>query len=264
MKMVVCVKQVPSTNKVLMDPVTNTIIRDGRQSVTNPFDTHAIEEAIRIKSRLGGHITAVSMGIPATERLLLDAVSRGVDDALLLSDPQFAGADTLATAYTLSLGIRQLGDVDLVLCGKMAVDGDTGQIGPELAEFLHIPHVTDVTRILEISEREVRCIKSTDRGQQTLCIQLPALVTVVREMNMPRMPSIDGVLASMDKKVRRLDAKALSAEEKRIGLRGSPTQVVRTFVPERQQEAITIEGNESLQANILQKVIREVMNSDGS
>lgn len=264
MKIAVCVKQVPSTNRVLMDPVTNTIIRDGRQSVTNPFDTHAIEEAIRIKDRLGGSITAVSMGIPATERLLRDAVSRGVDDALLLSDPLFAGADTLATAYTLSLGIRQLGSVDLVLCGKMAVDGDTGQIGPELAEFLHIPHVTEVVRILECTDREIRCLKKTDRGQQTLCLKLPALVTVVREINMPRMPSIDGVLASMDKPVKQLDAAALRADTRRIGLQGSPTQVLRTFVPEKQREAITLEGDERLQANLLHQVIREVMSHDRS
>ena len=262
MKIVVCIKQVPSTNRVHMDPVTNTIIRDGRQSVTNPFDTHAIEEAVRLKERMGGHVTAVSMGIPATEKLLRDAVSRGVDDAVLLSDPQFAGADTLATAYTLFRGIQSLGGVDVVICGKMAVDGDTAQIGPELAEFMGIPHVTEVKRILEVTKKSITCEKITDRGHQVLRIKLPALVTVVREINMPRMPSIEGVLNSQQHPVCCLDAAALSADSACIGLTGSPTQVVRTFVPQRQVEAVTIEGDEGLQAKIIHQVIREVVGND--
>ena len=147
MKIIVCIKQVPSTNEVKLDPETKTIIRDGRQSVINPFDTYAMEEAVRLKEKLGGTVCALSMGIPAVERLLREAMSRGVDSALLLSDRAFAGADTLATAYTLSLGVRHLGDFDLILCGRMAIDGDTAQIGPELAEDLGIPQVTNVTAI---------------------------------------------------------------------------------------------------------------------
>lgn len=149
MKIAVCIKQVPSTNEVRLDPVTNTIIRDGRQSVTNPFDTYAVEAAVQIKEQLGGEVTVLSMGIPSTERLLRDACSRGADKGVLLSDRAFAGADTLATSYALSLWCRTAG-LDLILCGKMAVDGDTAQIGPELAEHLGIPHITDVCEILEI------------------------------------------------------------------------------------------------------------------
>ena len=130
MKIIVCIKQVPSTNQVKLDPETKTIIRDGRQSVINPFDTYAIEEAVRLKEKLGGKVTALSMGIPATQRILREAMSQGVDEALLLSDRAFAGADTLATAYTLALGARHIGDFDLIVCGRMATDGDTAQIGP--------------------------------------------------------------------------------------------------------------------------------------
>ena len=166
MKIIVCIKQVPSTNEVKLDPETKTIIRDGRQSVINPFDTYAMEEAVRLKEKLGGTVCALSMGIPAVERLLREAMSRGVDSALPLSDRAFAGADTLATAYTLSLGVRHLGDFDLILCGRMAIDGDTAQIGPELAEDLGIPQVTNVTAILEAREGELLCAKATDQGTQ--------------------------------------------------------------------------------------------------
>ena len=145
MRYVVCIKQVPSTNEVRLDPVTNTILRDGRQSVVNPFDAHAVEEGVRLKERFGGEVLAISMGIPAVEELLRDAVARGADRAVLLSDRAFAGADTLATSYTLAAGIRRAGTFDLILCGKMAVDGDTAQIGPELAEQLGIPHLTEVS-----------------------------------------------------------------------------------------------------------------------
>ena len=194
MKIVVCIKQVPSTNQVRLHPETNTLIRDSRESVTNPFDTYAIEQAIQLKERLGGEVVVLSMGIPATERLLRDALSRGADRGVLLTDAHFAGADTLATSYTLSLGIRKLAPVDLILCGKMAVDGDTAQIGPELAEQLGIPHVTEVAQIQDITDEMVVCDKTTDFGTQTLRSKLPALLTVVKDINLPRMPSIEGVL----------------------------------------------------------------------
>ena len=243
MKIVVCIKQVPSTNEVHMNPVTNTIIRDGKQSVTNPFDTYALEQAVQIKEQLGGEVIALSMGIPATERLLRDATSRGADRSLLLSDRSFAGADTLATSYTLSLGIKELGGADLILCGKMAVDGDTAQIGPELAEQLGLPHVTDVLGIDAIDEREVLCRKATDNGWMALKVKLPALLTVVKDLNMPRMSSLPGILYSLDSPFEMKSAADLAADPARIGLNGSPTQVVRTYVPQRIREAIVLEGD---------------------
>lgn len=228
MKIIVCIKQVPSTNQVKLDPETKTIIRDGRQSVINPFDTYAIEEAVRLKEKLGGKVTALSMGIPATQRILREAMSQGVDEALLLSDRAFAGADTLATAYTLALGAHHIGDFDLIVCGRMATDGDTAQIGPELAEDLGVPHVTNVSEILEASDTELLCRKVTDYGTQVVRMKLPGVITVAKDINMPRMASIRGVRESLEAPFTMLGAADTGADPARIGLKGSPTQVVRT------------------------------------
>jgi electron transfer flavoprotein beta subunit len=259
MKIIVCIKQVPSTNEVHLDPETNTIIRDGRQSVTNPFDTYAIEQAVQIKEKLGGEVIGLSMGIPATERLLRDAQSRGVDRTLLLSDRSFAGADTLATAYTLSLGVKEQDEFDLILCGKMAVDGDTAQIGPELAENLGIPHVTDVSELIEVTKDKIICKKTTDTGHHIIEVKLPALLTVVKDINMPRLPSITGVLFGINAPFEMKNAKELNADVKRIGLSGSPTQVVKTYTPERTSEAVVIEGDAVVQANKIIEIIKEVI-----
>ncbi len=259
MKIAVCIKQVPSTNEVNMDPVTNTIIRDSRQSVTNPFDTYALEQAVQLKEKLGGEVVAISMGIPGTERLLRDAESRGADKAILLTDREFAGADTLATSYTLALGIRQLGDVDLILCGKMAVDGDTAQIGPELAEQLGIPHATDVCEIIEAGPKQILCRKNTDWGTMVWRIQLPALLTVSKDINLPRLPSIPGVLFGLTAPFEIKDAITLEADPGCIGLTGSPTQVVSTYVMQRRSEAQSIEGEPASQAEKIKKLIKELL-----
>jgi electron transfer flavoprotein beta subunit len=259
MRTIVCIKQVPSTNEVKLDPETNTIMRDGRQSVTNPFDTYAIEQAVQIKEVLGGEVIGLSMGIPATERLLRDAASRGVDRALLLSDRSFAGADTLATSYTLALGVRDIGDFDLILCGKMAVDGDTAQIGPELAENLGIPHITDVSELVEISDKKIICKKITDKGHQLMEVELPALLTVLKDINMPRLPSIPGIEFGLRAPFEMKNAEDLNADASRIGLSGSPTQVVKTYVPERTREAVTIEGEVEIQAVKIMEIIGEVI-----
>lgn len=218
-----------------MDPKTNTIIRDGRQSVANPFDTAALEVALALKDELGGRVSVLSMGIPDTCRLLRDAIARGADDALLLSDRAFAGADTLATSYALSMGLDELGDADLVLCGKMAVDGDTAQIGPELGGILGVPCVTGVSEV-----------------------PLPAVLTVTKDIATLRMPSIAGVRAAAGAEVRVLDAATLGADPVCCGLAGSPTQVVRSFVPERSHEAATIAGTSAEQAAALLEVFEEV------
>lgn len=257
MKIAVCIKQVPSTNEVRLDPVTNTIIRDGRQSVTNPFDTYAVEAAVQIKEQLGGEVTVLSMGIPSTERLLRDACSRGADKGVLLSDRAFAGADTLATSYALSLWCRTAG-LDLILCGKMAVDGDTAQIGPELAEHLGIPHITDVCEIMEIDEQKVKVRKQTARGFEFLRTPLPALLTVVKDINLPRMASIPGVKAGMEADICIYTAADLGADPDRCGLSGSPTQVVRTFTPQRSAEAVEITGATGDKAAKILEMLREV------
>ena len=257
MKIAVCIKQVPSTNEVRLDPVTNTIIRDGRQSVTNPFDTYAIEEAVLIKEQLGGDVTVLIMGIPAAEHLLRDACSRGADRGVLLSDRAFAGADTLATSYALSLWCKNA-DLDLILCGKMAVDGDTAQIGPELAEHLGIPHITDVCEILQINAHAVTVKKVTATGFAHIRTPLPALLTVVKDINLPRMASIPGVRAGQAAEIKVYTAADLQADLSRCGLSGSPTQVIRTFTPKRETEAAELCGEAADKANAILTLFREV------
>lgn len=241
-----------------MDPKTNTIIRDGRQSVANPFDTAALEVALALKDELGGRASVLSMGIPDTCRLLRDAIARGADDALLLSDRAFAGADTLATSYALSMGLDELGDADLVLCGKMAVDGDTAQIGPELGGILGVPCVTGVSEVLEASDHRVVVRHDTDEGTEVVELPLPAVLTVTKDIATLRMPSIAGVRAAAGVEVRVLDAATLGADSACCGLAGSPTQVVRSFVPERSHEAATIAGTPAEQAAALLEVFEEV------
>lgn len=255
MKIIVCVKQVPASNEVRLDPKTNTIIRDGAQAVINPFDAHALEAALQLKERFGGEVTVLSMGIPDTERMLRECLSRGADRALLLTDRAFAGADTLATSYALQKGVEKAGDFDLILCGRMAVDGDTAQIGPELAARLGVPHVTDVER-LEAAEGELTVRRQLGGSVQTLRVPLPAVLTVMRELNVPRLPSIAGVLRAAEAKVERFDAAAVAADAALCGLKGSPTQVVQTFLPQRTRTVREITGTTAQQCAALEQIIR--------
>ena len=262
----VCVKAVPGSTEVKMDPETNTIVRDGGQAVINPFDASALECALAIKDELAGcgktvRVTAVSMGIPATEALLRDCIARGADDALLLTDRAFAGADTLATTYALSRGIDWLeahaGRFDLVICGKMAVDGDTAQIGPELAGHYGIPCVTDGGAIgfADDAPRALRLVHAGDAGEETVAVDLPCVLTVSKDIAQLRMPSIAGIRAAATAVVRVLDAGDVEADPARCGLAGSPTQVVRSFVPERDHESVEIAGAATEQAAELAKII---------
>lgn len=276
MHIVVCVKAVPSSTEVKMDPVTHTIVRDGRESVVNPFDAAALEVALAIKDERaatgeGCRVSVLSMGIPATEALLRDGIARGASDALLLSDRAFAGADTLATSYALSCGIRELGSAsmndaaasgasehgeatpgpslpDLILCGKMAVDGDTAQIGPELAGLFDMPCVTDVRELVAIERGRVTVRHATDAGIEFVEVPLPAVLTVAKDIAQPRMPSIAGVRAAAGAPVAVLSAARVQADPARSGLAGSPTQVVRSFVPERSDTCEVLEGSVPQQA----------------
>ena len=232
MRTIVCVKQVPASNEVRLDEKTNTIIRDGGEAVINPFDSHALEAALALKDQFGGTVAVLSMGIPAAAEMLRDCVARGADEALLLTDRAFAGADTLATSYALSCGVKQLGEFDLLLCGKMAVDGDTAQIGPELAQRLGVPHVSDVSA-LECDGAAVTVWRELGGCVQKLRVPLPAVLTVTRELNVPRLPSIAGVLRARKAEVRLCNAAQAGADEGQCGLKGSPTQVVATFLPQR-------------------------------
>ena len=258
MKYTVCIKQVPSTNEVRLDPETHAIIRDGRQSVINPFDLYAVELARQLKEKTGGTVTALSMGIPATERLLRECISRGADDAVLISDRAFAGSDTLATSYALSIGIKKAGMPDLIICGKMAVDGDTAQIGPELAATLGIHHVTDVKAVLEITDEKIVVEKACDGGTLTEEVHFPAVITVLKDIVQPGLPSIKGVKKSLSAPFTVLNAKDACADTMRTGFAGSPTTVVRTFTPEGKTEAIEIPGDIKDKAAFIFNAVKEV------
>lgn len=257
MKIAVCIKQVPATTEVKINPETNTLIREGIPNEINPFDLYAIEEALRVKERLGGGtVVAISMGPPQAMEALREAIAMGVDEAVLLSDRAFAGADTLATAYTLAKAIEKIGGVSLVLCGKQAVDGDTAQVGPEIAENLGWPHVTYIRKINEIGPAEIVVERMTDDGYERLAVSLPALLTVVKEINVPRLPGIKGQLRAKKAEIPVWTAADLEVDPGRIGLVGSPTQVRKIFYPQHETTAEMIEGSPAEQAAALLEKLR--------
>jgi len=242
MHIIVCIKQVPETIDVQIDTKTNTLIREGVPSIVNPFDMYAIEEGLRIKEKMGGTVTAISMGPPQAKEVLKEAISMGADNAILLSDRKFAGADTLATSYTLGAAIKKMGKFDLTICGKQAIDGDTAQVGPGLAEVLNIPHVSYVRKIEEINSRYMRVERMTESGHEIIETALPALITVVKEINEPRLPSFRGKLRAKNMEIPVWNAEDLGLDENRIGLLGSPTQVIRIFRPQRVKKGIVLDG----------------------
>lgn len=257
MKITVCVKQVPLSSKVAMDMDTKTIRREGTELILNPFDEFAVEEAVRIKETFGAKLTSISMGIPTAIEMLKETISLGFDDAYLLSDRAFAGADTLATATALAAGIKAAGFPDLIICGKMAIDGDTAQVGPMLADILSIPHVTDISHISGITSQEIQCIKMTDDGYVNISVKLPALITVTKEINVPRIPSITGIIKSVSYPITTLNAKSIDVDTKTIGLSGSPTQVVSTALPDQTKNSIWLKGTmDSMVLTVLEKVIK--------
>ncbi len=255
----VCIKQVPGVPEVKIDPKTNTLIREGIPSITNPLDKHAVELALSIKEEHGGEVIALSMGPPQAEEVLREALAMGVDKAFLLTDRLFAGADTLATSYTLSLAIKKIlkdsknKDKYLVICGSHAVDGDTAQVGPELAEELGIPQITYVQKFTLKGDKVV--VQRVFRKEEVVIIEsdIPSLISVLKEINVPRYPTMSGVMNAYDKKkIPHFDAKSLNADENKIGLRGSMTEVWKIFVPERKGEQIILEGTpEEIAQNLL-------------
>ena len=192
MNFIVCIKQVPGTTDIKIDPETNTLVREGVPGVINPFDTYALEEGVRLKERCGGRVTAISMGPPQAEEALRETISLGMDEAILISDRAFAGSDTWATSYVLSRAISRIADYDLIICGRQTLDGDTGQVGPGLSEMLRIPFVSYVSRVEEIREGYMKVQRMVEEGYETIETSLPAVITVVKEINVPRLPSLRG------------------------------------------------------------------------
>jgi electron transfer flavoprotein beta subunit len=231
-KIVVCVKQVPDTTEVKINPETNTLIREGVASILNPFDMYAVEEAIRLKEKLGGTVIVISMGPPQVAEQLKETIGMGVDEAILISDRAFAGSDTLATSYALAKAIEKIGGVNLIICGKQAIDGDTAQVGPEVAEKLGLPHLTYVKKINEISETGFTAERMNEDGFERVQLPLPALITVVKEINEPRLPSLKGMMRAKKAEVPIWKAADIDADPAKCGLNGSPTWVKRIFIPE--------------------------------
>jgi len=235
---VVCIKQVPDTTQVQIDPVTNTLVRDGIPFITNPYDTHALEEALRLKDRFGCMVTAISMGPPNAVATLQKALSLGADRVVLLSDRCFGGADTLATSNVLSEAIRKLDaedEVGLVLCGKQTIDGDTAQVGPGIATRLRYAQLTLVDHIIELDfgARRVKVSRKLEGRHEIVEAPLPVMLTVVRELNRPRYPTVPMRLVAASSHVEVWNNGVLKLDEQSIGLKGSPTWVSRIFSPER-------------------------------
>ena len=243
MKIVVCIKQVPDAKDVRLDPVTNTLAREGVQSIMNPYDQHAVEEAVSIKEQLGGEVTVLSMGPPQAEEVLKQAISCGADNAVLVSDRAFAGADTWATSYTLAKAVQKIGDFDLILCGKQAIDGDTAQVGPGLAIQLDIPFVTCIQKIREATDTGLVMERMMDDGYDVLSAEYPILLTVVKDINDPRVPSLKGKMKAKKAEIQVLSAADVGADPAKIGLAGSPTQVVDVFPPPPRGERALLTGS---------------------
>jgi electron transfer flavoprotein alpha/beta subunit len=242
MNIIVCVKQVPDAKDVRLDPKTNTLAREGVNSIMNPYDQHAVEEAIRIKESLGGAVTVMTMGPPQAEAVLRQAISCGADHGVLVSDRAFAGADTWATSYTLAKAITTLGAFDLVLCGKQAIDGDTAQVGPGLGMRLGIPFVTCVQKVRCADTTGLVVERMMDDGYDVIKIEYPALLTVVKDVNEPRVPSLKGTMKAKKAVIRTMNAADINADLALIGLPGSPTQVVKVFPPEPRGERCLLTG----------------------
>lgn len=242
MNILVCLKQVPGTTKVEINPETNTLIRQGIENIINPFDTYALEEGVRLKERFEGKVTAITMGPPQAEDILREAISLGADEAVLIGDRAFAGSDTLATSYTLSRAIQKIGEYDLIICGRQTIDGDTAQVGPEMAEMLDIPFISYVSEVEEIVNGVMRVRRMIDEGHEEIETALPALITVAKEINVPRLPSLRGRTRARSAVITNWDAGELNVDEERVGLNGSPTRVVKIFFPQREKSGEILQG----------------------
>jgi len=257
MNIVVCLKQVPGTTEVKIDPVTNSLIRQGIPNIINPFDTYALEEGVRIKEKSGGKVTVLTMGPPQADAALREAISLGADDTILLSDRAFATADTWATANTLAGAIKKIGQYDVIICGRQTVDGDTGQVGPEMAEMLGVPFLAYVSKIEEIKDKYIRVTRAIEEGHEVLETTLPAVITVAKEINTPRLPSLRGIMKSKNHKITTWTNTDLALDPKSVGLAGSSTQVIKVFFPKRVNKAEILTGDISKQVDTLIEKLRE-------
>jgi len=265
--MVVAVKQVPDTNQVKIDPETGTLIREGVPFIVNPFDTHALEAGLQLKDRFGGQVIAISMGPPNTVMTLRKCLALGADQAILVSDRMFGGADTLATSYVLTEAIRRIerenGRIDLVICGKQTIDGDTAQVGPGLATRLGFAQLTLVDQIVDFSPegRTITVRRKLEGRKEVVQTQLPALLTMVREGNKPRYPTVPARLGAEEAEIQVWNNDLLKLAPELIGLRGSATNVKRIFAPERKMGEVLGDGEKDPQGAV-QLLVQKLVERD--
>ncbi len=252
MKIVVCMKQVPASSKVDIDPETGAMKRMSGDTRTNPYDLFALETALNIKEQVGGSVTVLTMGPPQAEEMIRDAYAMGADDAVILSDKKFAGADVLATSYALSQGIQVIGDVDLIICGRQTTDGDTAQVGPSIAEHLSLPHAAWVAEITEVTDSHIRVRQDLVTVSQVSELSYPCLLTIDKDTCVPRLPSYILQKATKDRPIKILSFDDMPDQDlSRYGLVGSPTSVDRMFAPPESEGQIYLEGNPSEKAHAL-------------
>ncbi len=247
MEIIVCIKQVPDSASVKIDPETNTLMRQGVPAIVNPFDMHALEAALQLKEIHGGTITVVTMGPPQATEALRECVALGADKGVLVSDRAFGGSDTLATSYTLASAVRKLGKYDLIICGMQAIDGDTAQVGPSMAEQLEIAQLTFVSKV-EINGDTVTVQREQDECYEVVEAKLPLLMTVVRSINDPRFPNVKGIMKAKKAKFDEFGLADLDVDETRLGLKGSPTKVSKIFSPPKRSDTVVIKKDTAKEA----------------
>jgi electron transfer flavoprotein beta subunit len=255
---IVCIKQVPNTTEIKIDPTTNTLVREGVDSILNPFDGYAIEEAVRLKEIHGGTITAISMGPPQSESTLREAVALGVDEIILLSDRRFAGADTWATSLTLAAAIKKLGSYTLILTGQQAIDGDTAQVGPGIAAHLNIPQTCFVRKIESLENCKIVLQRLMEDGYDRVQMNLPGVISVVKEINSPRLPSLRGKRNAKTVELKVWNCDDLGLDDKDTGLNGSPTQVMSIFSPHHEKQVEKFEGDPEAAVELVVKRLHEM------
>jgi len=231
LKIIVPIKQVPETSNVKMDMNTGTMVREGVEPIVNPLDLYAIEEAVNLKEKHGGEVIAISMGPQKAGFAIKEAISMGCDDGILLTNKAFAGSDTWSTSYVLSQAIRKIDHFDVIICGERATDGDTGQVGPGIAAWLDIPFLTYISCIRDVGENNITVERMIENGYETLDIEIPCLLTVVKEINYPRLPTLGGKLRAKSMEIATWGPEEIEAKKENIGLHGSPTRVVKISTP---------------------------------
>lgn len=256
MKIIVCIKQVPDTTEIKLDPVTGTLIRDGVPSIMNPDDKGGLEMALQLKDQFGAHVTVITMGPPQAELILREAYALGADRAIHLSDRKFAGADTLATSNAIAGALRQL-DFDLVITGRQAIDGDTAQVGPQIAEHLDLPQVSYLEDIKFDGAKTFTMRKATEEGYQTLEVEAPAVVTVLSSGSKPRYMTVAGIVTSYQKEVEVWNFDNIDVAEEKLGLKGSPTRVFKSFTKQVKAAGEIFEGDSKEAVEVIVNKLKE-------